>query len=230
MKNLRTDTKKNYRLLKWLILASFLFIFGTTMAGFFIQADFYTKGWGTVVGTTQIMVVSQYNGILAKVNVRSEQQIKKDTVIANVIEDGKNFAIVAPKTGEFLKIGDEDLTVGKTVDKYQICGMIIRNGSFFEILVGEQDILDVKEGQKCIFRITAFEHENYPPIYGNVFYVSDLPTIQDYKNYYTVICTFDGTSPLEKRTRVGMSGTAEILVGKETVFNLLMGRRKREEN
>ena len=229
MRQIREISNKNMKTLSRVVVSSFFVFLGLVLILLIVKVDFYTKTWGTAVNSAEIFIVNKYEGKLSQIDVQSGARVKMDQILARVAGPKGVENITAPESGEFSVIGGVDLLKGSSMTENQIFGIIQRKGSFFQAMVGEKDILDIKEGEKCTFRLSAFENENYAPIHGKVFCVCEIPNVVDYKNYYPVYCVFDGSNPMEKKINIGMSGNVEILIGNETIFNLLMGNKGRKK-
>lgn len=231
MRESKIDIRKNLKVIQYLISLTFLLLFSLLAISIFVKFNFYITGNGIMQTELEIPILSKFNGKIVDVNLKNGEKIFNDQIIANVkCDDNKIYSIKSPKSGELVKIGDADMNLGSEINKDQICGILIRRGLFFKAFITEIDVLDLKEGQDCLIRITAFDKVNYPPFEGKVFYVSEIPVEQGGVKSYPVFCTLNEPYFLKKGNKIGMSGVAKIQKGKSTVFNILFGRREREEN
>ena len=103
-------------------------------------------------------------------------------------------------------------------------------GFLFEAMVPSEDIGHVKVGMPVRIKLDAYDYQRYGTLDGTVRFVSpdsEVPERQQ-KAVYTVKITVPrdefGRGENRGRVKLGMTGLAEIVTGRESVLSLLVKR------
>lgn len=194
----------------------------------FYNFEFYVSGDGEIVTSVEAPIKSKKNGTILKFLVKDGSTVSCNQEIICLKDDsGKIFTINTPISGQFIRLSDEDVSAGRTIRANQIVAIVLDEGKYFRSKVSEKDVLDIKEGQNCFVRLWALDRKESKPLEGKVLYVSDLPSYELKKTYYSVFCFLDEDGPVGE-VKLGMGGQAKIAVGKNSLFDYILGFKKRE--
>ncbi len=151
--------------------------------------------------------------------VLKEQRLKSlesERVMLDAHRD--DYKITAPENGI---VGYIPTKVGIYVEPGLMLAVVVAEGARkFIVYIDEKDIYQVQEGQKVRIRSNQYNYFEYGYFYGKVYAVDELPEIRGRSNCYAVhVFLNHGALPL----RVGSTGTADIIVGKDFIFKILAG-------
>ncbi len=222
----RYNIKQNMRTVKLTVIISFFFLLAILLLSVFARFGFFVSGYGNITNRMEVAVRIEKSGTLVKKFVRDGQNVLEGQKILSLKKPNQDIEFVlAPVSGQFLELDEDNLQTGREVSLSEICGMIVRQGLFLKADIDEKDILDVKPGQKCYVRILSVDKYKETSVLGRVYYVSDSPRIENQKVFYSVYCTMDDDYFSEKSLKIAMSGRVKIRVRRSTVFDALLGRR-----
>ena len=86
--------------------------------------------------------------------------------------------------------------------------------------VNEKDIYKVREGNKVRMASSQYNYFEYGYFEGEVYAIDELPQQQGTHNCYTVRIRMDKKA---NTLRLGSTGEAEIIVGRDYIFRVLSG-------
>lgn len=90
----------------------------------------------------------------------------------------------------------------------------------FKAYVNEKDIYKVREGNKVRMASSQYNYFEYGYFEGTVYAIDELPQQQGTHNCYTVRIKMDKKA---NSLRLGSTGEAEIIVGRDFIFRVLSG-------
>ncbi|MBO5688329.1 MAG: HlyD family efflux transporter periplasmic adaptor subunit [Lentisphaeria bacterium] len=90
----------------------------------------------------------------------------------------------------------------------------------FKAYVNEKDIYKVREGNKVRIASSQYNYFEYGYFYGTVYAIEELPQQQGTNNCYAVRIRMDEKANM---LRLGSTGEAEIIVGRDFIFRVLSG-------
>jgi multidrug resistance efflux pump len=135
--------------------------------------------------------------------------------------------VAASKDGAFIPLqGYDRPQIGKPVRYGEAVGYIVDNADFLFIAnVSPSGIVDVAEGQPCDLKIWSSGRLGARVYTGRVVKVTQSFVQEREKGtYYRVWCSIDDPGGVRDSLRVGFSGRARIITGKENVLSLLLRR------
>lgn len=118
------------------------------------------------------------------------------------------LAYIPTKIGEYVAPGD-------------VLAILAADGPRkFKAYVNEKDIYKVREGNKVRVASSQYNYFEYGYFEGEVYAIDELPQQQGTHNCYTVRIRMDRKA---NTLRLGSTGEAEIIVGRDFIFRVLSG-------
>lgn len=136
--------------------------------------------------------------------------------------------LLADREKEYRFIAPEDGTISYIPTKV---GIYVAPGDTLAILaaagpkkftayIDEKQIHKVREGQRARIASSQYNYFEYGYFHGKVYAIDELPVLRGNRNCYGVrILLEDGVKPL----RLGSTGEAEIITGRDYIFKVLSG-------
>jgi len=122
-------------------------------------------------------------------------------------EDG-TLAYIPTKIGEYVAPGDT------------IAVLAAAGPRKFKAYIDEKYIHKVREGNKVRVASSQYNYFEFGYFYGKVYAIDELPKQQGLRNCYTVRIRMDKNAD---HLRLGSTGEAEIIVGRDFIFRVLSG-------
>lgn len=169
--------------------------------------------------TQYIMTMQSY------LSITQADYDKQKSDLDKLLENGKNI-VKAPFDGIITEmyVDESQNSVSKGMN---IASIVPEDTKFtMECYFNESDVIELKEGQKVNVKLNAYPYSDYGTIDGKISFISNVATANDELiNTYSVEVEFD--EDWQKKLKVGMKGSAEVVIGKrriiEYVFEPIMG-------
>lgn len=160
-----------------------------------------------------LLVIQNINSIDSKIESISAE-----------LEEGKKSlsdrTIIATESGRFSS-GDK-IYAGKNIDAGETIGYISRsdNKYKFNANILDEDISQLKEGDKVKLKIVAFDDTKYEYIDGCITRIGDIPLSIEGKG---VVYDIDiEMNSIPDNLKIGMEGSIDIIVGNRTVMDYFL--------
>jgi multidrug efflux pump subunit AcrA (membrane-fusion protein) len=134
-------------------------------------------------------------------------------------------AVPAPAAGVVVS---GDLKEGDILDAGRVVAEIaVQEGFRFEATVPSEEVGHLRVGMPVRVKLDPFDYQRYGTLGGTVCFLSeDSKVVEQRGTIYTVKAELDGDEvgygDLRGRVKLGMTGRAEIVTGKESVLALLV--------
>ena len=166
------------------------------------------------------------SGMAAKIIAAAEAEIawlnsrldgrKKE--LAMMEKQLSEYRFRAPENGTLAYIPTK---IGEYVAPGDILAILAADGPRkFKAYVNEKDIYKVREGNKVRMASSQYNYFEYGYFEGVVYAIDELPQQQGTHNCYTVRIRMDKKA---NTLRLGSTGEAEIIVGRDYIFRVLSG-------
>lgn len=160
--------------------------------------------------------------ILEKIS-SCETKIKEyETQIARYQSAIDNAVIKAPADGYVTQLNVN--AAGQTVAAAQTVTGIVPSEEelLFKCYLTDQDIADIREGQKVNIKLKAYPYSDYGGIEGKITYISPAAQAVENSGYFYTVHAVIEKKGVNVQLIPGMTGTAEIICGQRSVLNYFL--------
>jgi hemolysin D len=136
-------------------------------------------------------------------------------------------AVIRAPVGGVVTAGD--VKAGDILERGKPVAEIAGQGGFlFEARVANEEVGRLRAGLPARVKVDAFDYQKYGTLGGTVCYVAPDATVQEGQRAATYLVRIEvsggavGRGDLRGRVKLGMSGQAEIVTGRESLLSLLV--------